>query len=83
MKWTAYAACSDVDPELFFPISTGGPSQYRTEQARVVCAGCSVRLDCLDWALEHEIQHGVWGGLSEEQRRVIQGRRQPDEAATS
>jgi WhiB family transcriptional regulator, redox-sensing transcriptional regulator len=76
MEWRERAACLDVDPELFFPISDSGPSRYRTQQALAVCAGCPVRAECLDWSLEQNIMHGVWGGLSEDQRATVLRRRQ-------
>jgi WhiB family redox-sensing transcriptional regulator len=69
MGWADSAACRESDPELFFPLSTAGPSVYQTEQARAVCDRCAVRSECLSWALSRGIAHGVWGGLTEHERR--------------
>jgi WhiB family transcriptional regulator, redox-sensing transcriptional regulator len=68
MEWRDRAACRNVDPELFFPLTFSGPSQRQTEQALAVCTTCSVRSACLDWAIANDVVHGVWGGLSEDQR---------------
>jgi WhiB family redox-sensing transcriptional regulator len=76
MDWSDLAACRDVDPELFFPITSKGPGAFEIARARSVCRGCSVRPECLDWALDREILHGVWGGLSEDERiDILRSRR--------
>ena len=62
--WMDEANCAGVDAELFFP--TKGQS---THQAKEVCRGCSVRLACLEHALVNSEKFGIWGGLSERQRR--------------
>ena len=74
--WRHRAACRDVDPELFFPIGETGPALLQIEEARVVCLRCPVRRECLDWALEpgNGVTDGVWGGLSEEERRQLRRR---------
>jgi len=64
--WRWRALCAEVDPELFFP-KKGMP----TAAARRVCAACEVRTECLTWALEHDQEHGVWGGLSDQERRRL------------
>jgi WhiB family redox-sensing transcriptional regulator len=74
MDWRHLAACREEDPELFFPIGTTGPALRQIEQAKEVCHGCSVIDDCLSWALETGQEAGVWGGTSEDERRVIAGR---------
>ena len=63
-EWTAGGLCAQVDPELFF-LELGGS----TREAKAVCAGCEVRAECLAHALAHHERHGVWGGLSERERR--------------
>jgi WhiB family transcriptional regulator, redox-sensing transcriptional regulator len=73
--WRRAAACRSVDPELFFPVSSAGPSVTQTERAKAVCATCLVRLHCLQFALVTHQQHGVWGGMSEQERRVEARRR--------
>jgi WhiB family transcriptional regulator, redox-sensing transcriptional regulator len=65
------AACSDVDPELFFPIGTGGPAQAQTAAAKAVCRRCAVTLDCLSWALSTRQDEGIWGGLDATERRQL------------
>jgi WhiB family transcriptional regulator, redox-sensing transcriptional regulator len=74
MDWRHRAACRDEDPELFFPIGTSGPALLQVEQAKAVCRRCSVVDDCLQWALETGQDAGVWGGMSEEERRAVKRR---------
>lgn len=69
MDWRRYAACLDVDPELFFPVGKAAPARQQIEEAKAVCHRCAVRESCLDWALTAGQDQGVWGGLSEEERR--------------
>lgn len=72
--WRREANCSGVDPELFYP-QRGGSKVLQAEQirqAKAVCAGCTVRAQCLADALEHQENHGIWGGLSERERRRLQ-----------
>ena len=64
--WRDLALCAEVDSEIFFPEK--GAS---TREAKMVCQGCEVRAECLAYALEHREQHGIWGGLSEPQRRRL------------
>jgi WhiB family redox-sensing transcriptional regulator len=74
MDWRHRAACRDEDPELFFPIGTSGPALLQVEQAKAVCRRCSVVDACLQWALETGQDAGVWGGMSEEERRAVKRR---------
>jgi len=67
--WRAQAACRDVDPELFFPVSTSGASVPQIEEAKQVCRACPVCGPCLRWALERGENAGVWGGTTEDERR--------------
>ena len=70
--WRHYAACRDIDPELFFPIGKAGPVvAHQVAQARRVCAGCQVREPCLHWAVASGQDAGVWGGTTEEERRRL------------
>jgi WhiB family transcriptional regulator, redox-sensing transcriptional regulator len=67
--WRAAGACRSADPELFFPVATGvavAASQMR--KAQLICAGCGVRQQCLDFAMESGEMHGVWGGTTPEER---------------
>jgi WhiB family redox-sensing transcriptional regulator len=73
--WAARGACRHSDPELFFPVSSAGPSASQVAQAKLVCSGCPVRPECLEFALESGQDFGVWGGASESERRTIRRRR--------
>jgi WhiB family redox-sensing transcriptional regulator len=74
MSWYEYAACRGEDPELFFPIGANGQALSQLREAKRVCAGCSVQSLCLEWAVLAGIDHGVWGGLSEQERRTVRRR---------
>lgn len=67
--WAAFAACRDRDPDLFFPTSPEGE-----RDAVRVCAGCPVHVDCLEFALGAKIRFGVWGGMTEKERRSLHRR---------
>ena len=74
MDWRHRAACLTQDPELFFPIGNSGPAIAQVEQAKRVCNRCAVQDICLKWALDTGQDAGVWGGLSEEERRSLKRR---------
>ena len=74
MDWRHIAACRDEDPELFFPLGNTGPALLQIEEAKSVCRLCPVREDCLQFALESGQDAGVWGGLSEDERRALKRR---------
>ena len=71
MDWRHRAICRDEDPELFFPIGNTGPALLQIEQAKAVCRRCPVVSQCLAWALESGQDAGVWGGMSEDERRIL------------
>nr|WP_211116335.1 WhiB family transcriptional regulator [Glycomyces buryatensis] len=73
-EWQARALCAQTDPEAFFPEKGGS-----TRDAKRICARCEVKENCLQYALEHDERFGIWGGLSERERRKI--KRQAREAA--
>ena len=75
VRWRDSAACLNRDPELFFPPGTTGPAVFQAEQAKTVCRRCPVTAQCLTWALEAGVEHGVWGGQTEEERRAMIRRR--------
>ena len=72
--WRSLGACRDEDPELFFPVPRGS-GRAQLERAKAVCARCRVRAQCLSFAIETVQDHGVWGGMSEEERRAHRGAR--------
>jgi WhiB family redox-sensing transcriptional regulator len=74
MDWRHHAACRDEDPELFFPIGNTGPALLQIDEAKRVCQRCLVMESCLQWALESGQDSGVWGGLSEDERRAAKRR---------
>ena len=67
--WQAEALCAQTDPEAFFPEKGGS-----TRDAKRVCQGCTVRDECLEYALEKDERFGIWGGLSERERRKLKRR---------
>jgi WhiB family redox-sensing transcriptional regulator len=69
--WLDLGACRDEDPDLFFPIASAGPGLAQVAAAKAVCARCAVRETCLRFALDAGQEHGVWGGMSEEERLMI------------
>jgi WhiB family redox-sensing transcriptional regulator len=69
--WRDRAACWGQDPELFFPDGKTAPALVQTEKAKAVCSRCEVAEACLKWALESGQDTGVWGGLSEGERRAL------------
>jgi WhiB family redox-sensing transcriptional regulator len=66
LGWQDRALCAQTDPEAFFPEKGGS-----TREAKRVCRSCEVRSDCLDYALENDERFGIWGGLSERERRRL------------
>ncbi|HEX6416769.1 MAG TPA: WhiB family transcriptional regulator [Candidatus Saccharimonadales bacterium] len=74
MDWRHKAVCRDEDPELFFPIGNSGPAKAQIEQAKAVCGRCPVIDACLAHALKTGEDYGVWGGLSEDERRALRVR---------
>ena len=69
-RWQEQANCLGVDPDLFFP--ERGAS---TREAKSVCSNCEVRADCLEYALVNGEKFGIWGGLSERERRRLRRQR--------
>lgn len=65
-SWMLDAKCLDADPEAFFPEKGGS-----TREAKRICNACPVQDECLEWALENEERFGIWGGMSERERRRL------------
>ena len=66
LAWQQRALCAQTDPEAFFPEKGGS-----TREAKRVCQACEVRLECLEYALAHDERFGIWGGMSERERRKL------------
>lgn len=75
-EFMRYGDCSQTDPEVFFPEKGGS-----TAPAKRICGGCSVRAECLEFALARDERFGVWGGTSERERRRITAQRRQAQAA--
>ena len=73
-RWRRLAACTDMDPAVFFPVGTTGAAVEQIAAAKAVCHRCPVRLACLQYALVSHQEDGVWGGHSEEERRELRRR---------
>ena len=67
-NWRDDAACLNADPDLFFPIGTTGPALDQIDQAKRICKACTVRKQCLAWALDLGAAAGIWGGTTEDER---------------
>ena len=67
--WRDSAACRDTDPNLFFPAGTTGVAVEEIEAAKALCQTCPVREQCLEFAMVANQEAGIWGGMSEEERR--------------
>ena len=83
MDWRDRAACRTEDPELFFPIGNTGPALVQIEEAKAVCRRCPVQSPCLSFALETGQDAGVWGALSEDERRALKRRTARNRARTA
>jgi WhiB family redox-sensing transcriptional regulator len=65
-EWLASAECLGVDPEIFY-VEKGGSSA----EAKAICRSCPVQEQCLEYAIEHHERHGVWGGHSQPELRIL------------
>lgn len=66
LSWQSDALCAQTDPEAFFPEKGGS-----TREAKRICESCEVRAECLQYALENDERFGIWGGMSERERRRL------------
>ncbi|GAB3600957.1 WhiB family transcriptional regulator [Microbacterium tumbae] len=69
LSWQTDALCAQTDPEAFFPEKGGS-----TRDAKRICTSCDVRGECLEYALNNDERFGIWGGLSERERRKLKRR---------
>ena len=72
--WHDHAACRDAEPDLFFPDGNIRSARAQVKTAKLICRGCPVRTFCLNWALASGQEHGIWGGLTEDERRRLHRR---------
>ncbi len=70
-EWRELGSCRKLDTNQFFPIGQTGEAEVKIARAKKVCVGCPVRQECLDFAITTNQEYGVWGGHSEEERRVL------------
>lgn len=80
--WQTAGACLSADPDIFYPVSGSGASLAQINEARRICGRCSVRRECLDFAIQTGEAHGIWGGTTPEdrtraRRQEMARRRQP------
>ncbi len=71
-EWQESALCAQVDNDIWFPEKGGS-----TKEAKSVCRECPVQWPCLKYALENEERFGIWGGMSERERRAVRRKKQP------
>ena len=69
LAWQTESLCAQTDPEAFFPEKGGS-----TRDAKKICGSCEVRSECLEYALQNDERFGIWGGLSERERRKLRKR---------
>jgi WhiB family redox-sensing transcriptional regulator len=69
LSWQTDSLCAQTDPEAFFPEKGGS-----TRDAKKICTSCEVRNQCLEYALQNDERFGIWGGLSERERRKLRKR---------
>lgn len=84
IDWRHRAGCKDEDPELFFPVGTSGAALLQIAEAKTVCRRCPVADECREYALGAGEDAGVWGGMSEDERRALkrqQARQQKQQTA--
>lgn len=73
--WRKRAACLDLDPELFFPVSWAKTHETTMAEGKAICAVCPVRRQCLDFAIDTHQEYGLWGGMDAQERRRERRRR--------
>ena len=79
--WRHHAACRDEDPELFFPLSEIGPGARQVDRAKAICGRCPVRAQCLEYAIDNGLDHGIFGGTTETERRTLRRRARRNQPA--
>jgi WhiB family redox-sensing transcriptional regulator len=74
LSWRNLASCNDFDPDLFFPAGDTGPAAAQIEEAKRICNECVVKPECLSFAIESNQVNGIWGGTTENERRLVRRR---------
>lgn len=74
VEWRHEAACLSHDPDYWFPAGETGPAAEQIRYAKRVCASCPVQEECLEYAVVTNQVSGIWGGLTEEERRPVRRR---------
>jgi WhiB family transcriptional regulator, redox-sensing transcriptional regulator len=82
-NWRSSAACRSADPDLFFPLSRAGAADKQIARAKMICAGCQVRQECLEFALTQDQSYGIWGGTTPEDRQRARRRKRRAAAAAA
>jgi len=82
-NWRSAGACLSADPDLFFPVASAGPADRQIARAKMICAGCTVRRECLDFATSHDHVYGIWGGTTREDRQRERRRKRRAAAAAA
>lgn len=70
-SWMSQAGCKSVNPELFFPLGSSDAPDWQIARAKRICSSCPVRNDCLAYAVDTAQKYGIWGGLTELERRRL------------
>jgi WhiB family redox-sensing transcriptional regulator len=83
MDWRHAALCKDEDPELWFPVGNSGPAVIQAEEAKAVCRRCPVLTACLAEALDRGLDSGIYGGMTEDERRALKRRNARTRARTN
>jgi WhiB family redox-sensing transcriptional regulator len=74
LEWRDLAACNGHDPSIFFPAGETGAAIDQISYAKKVCGSCEVSEECLTYAIDTNQISGVWGGLTEDERRPVRRR---------
>lgn len=74
VTWRDQAACSAHDSSIFFPAGESGAAAGQIRLAKQICSGCDVSDECLDYAIDTNQVAGIWGGLTEDERRPLRRR---------
>ncbi len=81
--WRTHALCRDTSPKLFFPVGTTGVAVGQIDNAKQICAQCPSTRQCLEFALLTSQENGIWGGLTEDERRQLRRERLAGAASVS